>query len=356
MTDALFPPPADDGEALSAYLAGQLGEAEARALQTRLDSEPALAAQLDALAEALVSLGGYDEVDVPAGFDERLGARLAAERDDHAGAVESETAVPPPVDLAARRRRRQGAWLGIGTAAAVLAIGAVMAGTMMRGMSDGGGESAAGDAALESAEGGSSAQEDFAAGGGGAAAGQELSGPVVRDSQVAIADEAALQRRFSTAPEAQGLLGVPVADARQLQRRYRASLEDQTLDRQRPDAPVAAAPEASVDDGEAEAAPPTPQRAPDTAVSGQGAGPSSSAGAPPRVQRFSVPGTDRCLAEIMRGQSPLVPVRVESLRYQGRPAVAYLFVGASRGSKELDRAELWVVRPDTCRTVVFQEY
>lgn len=358
MTDQLFPPPADDGEALSAYLAGELGDAEARALEARLATEPALATQLHALAEALVSLGGFDEVDVPEGFAERLERRLAHERANPAGGFAAGTALPPPDDLAARRRKRQGAWLGIGTAAAVLAVGAVMAGTVMRGMGGGSAESAAGDAALESAAGGSeSAQEESAAGGGEAAAGKEASGPVVRDRKVAVADEAALRQRFSTTAEAQELLGVPVDEARRLQQRYTASLQDRTFEPAR-DEEVAAqqpadlsadatAPAAAVPPGEAEE---------DTAASGNAAGPSSSGAAAPRVEQFSVPGTDRCLAEIMRGQSPLVPVRIESLRYQGRPAVAYLFVGASRGSDELDRAELWVVRPDTCATVVFQEY
>ena len=357
MTEQMFPPPDADAEALSAYLAGELGDAESRELERRLAAEPQLAAQLDALADALVALGGFDAVEVPAGFDERLEARLARER----GAPPS--AVGAPIDLAARRRKRQGAWLGIGTAAAVVALGAVMfSGVLRDGLAGGGG---AEEAALESAGRDMAGSESAAEGGdtelyggGGAATGAgAATGPVVRNRQVAVADEQALRRRFSARAEAQELLGVPVEEAAALQKRYTASLRELTLERSSVRAPLKQEPvESSADDGGAEGSAPPPEENQDTAVSGGGSGPNSSGAAPPPPARSVVPGADRCLATIMRGQAPLVPVRVESLRYEGRPVIAYLFVTVSRGSGELDRTELWVVRPRTCATVVFQQY
>lgn len=65
---------------LAAWLAGDLDDAEASALEQRLDAEPGLGARLDAMAATLARLRRYDAVELPPGTAGRLRARLIAER------------------------------------------------------------------------------------------------------------------------------------------------------------------------------------------------------------------------------------------------------------------------------------
>ena len=361
MNDDTFRPAAADAEALSAYLAGDLGDAETAAFEQRLAAEPALAARLDALADALIVLGGHDEAEVPEGFDERLSARLAAERDE----------APAPADLAAHRARRDRSklWLGIGTAAAVIAVGSVMAGSMLRGM-------AGLDTASQEAAGGSGAESADLAGGADARDGSGPRAPVILDTQIALADEEALRRRYNGVPEAQGLIGVGVRDARSLGARFTRAVSRRTK------VTVARAPVATSDDaasggvgagsGSGGAAPdaagaPDPAAGdgtPDQQPVAEGAAPEEGAAAAPQAPAASAPQKarrasrgDPCLASITRqARGPIVPVRVESVRYAGQRAVAYVFVTATPGAEALDRTELWVVRQSNCATLVFQQY
>lgn len=350
MNDDTFRPAAADAEALSAYLLGELSDADAAALEQRLDRDPDLRARLDALAGALVALGGHDDVDVPAGFEDRLDARLASER-----------AATAPADLTAHRSRRDRSkmWLGIGAAAAVIAVGSVLAGSMLQSMGglDTAAEESAGSAGSESA--------DAAADGTAERDGSGPRAPVILDTKVAIDDEAALRQRYEGVPEAQGLIGVPVGDARVLQNRFtnavarrskaRALYSDRdavAADPPSAAAGAAAAPEAAAGDdagGEEEPA------------AGEPAGDSEPAPAAPPPEpaplRKRAGRDDPCLAAIIaEARGPIVPVRVESVRYEGRRAVAYVFVTATPGATELDRTEVWVVRPDTCATLIFQQY
>lgn len=357
MTDHDLPQPAADEEALSAYLAGEMTDAQAAAFEQRMADEPALAARLDALAAALFALGDFEHVEPPAGFDRRLDQRLADERSE---------SVAAPVDLSAYRRRKQ-LWLGIGTAAAVIAVGAVMGGSVLRGVGGGGADMAAEGAAGEAGDAGTLSGQAADEGAPGA--------PVILDDNVALADEAALQERYGDLPEAQGLLGVDVEEARRLDtaftrvvaRRDAAVITGEVSDLQ------AAAPRASVgasaggttaegdaakeeslagdstgeESAEMEAAPPDAAAPTDAA-----AAPDAGAAAPPGTRR-----RDPCLAAIREdAKAPLVPVRVESLRYAGKPAVAYVFVTASPDASQLDRTEVWVVSPSDCATFVFQQY
>ena len=316
MTDTPFHPAADD-ELLSAYLLGELSDADAQAFEARLDREPALAAQLDALAGALVALGGHDEVAEPEGFDERLDERLRKERAD--GGVVS-------LDAARENRARsRGWWTAIGTAAAVVAVGGVMATGALRGFGGGGDsadiaaqdaattmESATNMALEESAGGGSAAGDSGAtrledtefsdgAAGADAAAPAPPPEPLLFDDQAVVRGEAALRERYASVPEADALLGTPVEEARSIAASYT------------------------------------------TAV--QRAEPYAQGGAPAD-----------CLETVTTAaEQPLIPARVETLRYRGQPALSYVLVTATPESDTLDRVEVWVVDAQDCSTLVFQQ-
>lgn len=326
MTDAEHPFSARDDEALSAYLAGEFDAAEAAAFEQRLADEPALARQLDALAGALVGLHGADAADVPEGFEQRLEQRLAAERREQ------------PADLAAHRARRDRSrtWLAVGTAAAVLAATAVMAGNLLpRG--DGAGvdtvamEESAGRAGVSAGgEEMTAADEDTAAAGAA-----PVPGPVVIDEQAVVADEQALRQRYADVEEAEHLLGVPLAEARPLARSFAEQLGAQM-------SASRLSPESSATDG---------------AATERAAGQHEDVGATAGGAAGQSPSGDPCLSTITAGaQAPLVPVRVETLRYDGTEAIAYVLVTAQPGSDVLDRTEVWVVAPEDCATLVFHQY
>ncbi len=69
-----------DDERLSAYLDGELDDAEVAELETRLAQNASLAAQLDAVHDAIVALRGLDQVVEPHGLTDRLRERIAQER------------------------------------------------------------------------------------------------------------------------------------------------------------------------------------------------------------------------------------------------------------------------------------
>lgn len=324
---------ASDGELLSAYLLADLDAAQAAHLEQRLAVEPELALQLDALADALVRLGGHDDVALPDGLEDRLEARLAA-----AHAQDAEASVPS-LD-AARRRRAQSPrwWAGIGTAAAVVAIGGVMAAGALRGAGQdsevglaAGGATAEMDvevdaemeagapppaqAEIREESGGTEAAEgdpgvgpgDAAQPGGGGAASapasapQPASEPVLLDRNRVIEGERALRSRYRRASEVNSLLGLPVAQAQTLAPSFTAAV----------------------------------QRA---GAFGGGVSPAAC---------LDVVGT--------AADQPLIPARVETLSYQSRDALAYALVTATPQAKILDRVEIWVVAPEDCSTLVFSQ-
>ena len=349
MTDDRFvSPSAADEEAVSAYLAGELDDEQTAAFEQRLGREPELVSQVEALADALMALGGVAAVELPDGFEQRLSGRLAAERQ------------ATPTDLATYRQRRERSrvWLGIGTAAAVVAVAALTAGPMLRTVGQGGGATSA-----ESAGGLSEA----AAGGDFSADADSGPGaPVILDRNVAIADEEALQRRYEGLPEAEGLLGTPVAEANELAVRFSKAVSErkQVQANSAPltagggagsgsaasvpaDAAEAGKSDDTGDDDVAEA----PDSKPESAASDQQEGVAA------RDRRAAAAAMDPCLATISQStDAALVPVRVETVRYDGRRALAYVFVTASPDSETLDRTEVWVVRPRDCATFVFQQY
>lgn len=318
MTDDRFAHAADD-EMLSAYLLGDLPESDVAAFEARLAEEPGLAARLDALATALVALGRHDDSEPPDGFEQRLDDRLREVRDAEAPIVSLDRARE-------ERARSRGWWTAIGTVAAIVAVGGVMATSALRGVGGGGEsadlatgavESATESAALEEGADMNTATAPHAAGGDSAGSGSlsdeaeapepaaaaapRPNAPVLFDDQAVVRNEARLRRRYAMAPEVVGLLGLPVDEA----------------------ATVAAAFTTAV----------------------QRADPFAGGGSPADCLDTVTTAADR----------PLIPARVETLRYDGQPALAYVLVTASPGSDELDRVETWVVAPDSCTTLVFQQ-
>ena len=353
MTDDRFDADAADERALSAYLAGELDDDQVAVFEQRLAREPDLVQGLDALADALAALAGAEAAEPPAGFEQRLGQRLITERR------------AMPTDLAGYRRRRDRSrvWLGVGTAAAVVALAALTAGPLLRTVGQGGGATSA-----EMAEGSSEAAGSAELSAGADTAGQADSGPdapVILDRNVAIADEQALQRRYEGLPEAEGLLGTSLDAANELAVRFSRAVSE------RKQVELSSAPlNAGAGGGSAAASAPVDDAA--EAGKADGDGDEEAVEAPAAAQpeagtaqqdfdavrdRRAAAATDPCLATITSStDTVLLPVRVETVRYDGKRALAYVFVTASPGSATLDRTEVWVVRPRDCATFVFQQY
>lgn len=87
-------------EQLAAWLAGDLEAADAAAVEARVQADAAVAARADALADVLAALSGAEEAALPEGYEERLRARLIAEAEaspqDPSGAAAAGVAAPGP--------------------------------------------------------------------------------------------------------------------------------------------------------------------------------------------------------------------------------------------------------------------
>lgn len=306
---------------LSAYLADDLSETEAAALEARLAGDPELAERLDRMAAMLVELRDLDAAAPPSGFDARLTQRLRAERPDALvpSAGRKRLAPAPPADLASARRRRaarQRHWLIGSSAAAVVAAVALVSGLALQQL----GGSAGGGAGAEDqgAAGPASRGAEREAGSGeeaGAAQEQTQSGaqatesaprsaptrtdpPVVLDREVVLADEAAVRARYRALVEAQRLLAVPLPQARGAADSAEAFLRQS-----------------------------------------------------PRLNGGVAP--DECLSALPRDNAgPVVPARVETVVYRGEPALAYVLVGASDGASALDRIRVRILRREDCSTAL----
>jgi anti-sigma factor RsiW len=181
---------------LSAYLDGELDPALAAELEARLAQDPDLAGALDAVSDVLVTLRGLDEVDPPAGYTERLRARLAEARQ-----------VPTEVAALADRSPRRRTWRGLGVAAAAALLGlvggAVIRGGILRGPAP----------ELSQAPFEAEIKRELA---------EDAGGPTVRlpalstaptsivDAETPLANEAAVRAHLAELPEAKALLGTSV--------------------------------------------------------------------------------------------------------------------------------------------------
>lgn len=311
-------PTPSDRELLSAYLSDDLEAEAARELEARLAEDPALAAELDGMAEMLAGLQGLSEVEPPAGYEDRLRGRLAREKGP--GTSRGDSPTTPVTDLATARRRR---WPAVASAAAavllVAVVGAGVLGELPFGPQPQSGDSSSEDADdvaggaerspaerdTEAAEQGEAFDEETAAApepeaapGDADAPEAHQPGPVVLDDEVALPDEAAVRRRHGNLPEAQRLLGQPVGRARGTATRFRGLIAD----------------------------------------------------APPFRSGVR---PDACLDEVAgtpEGGGPRVPARVETVVYAGRPALAYVLVEPSARSERLDRVVTRLVGPRSCQT------
>lgn len=332
--------PTDDGELLSAYLLGDLDEAQASALDERLAAEPPLAARLDATREAIEALSGLDAVSPPAGYTERLRTRLAAERaavsdsDAARAAAAAQASRPSQVaqeqtavgDLDAARAGRARRWQPLAYAAAVVLVAVVglaalatVLGPIRSGQQDSVAtlDEAAEDSADDTAElfaepdagdgdqavpapeaSPEGAESDWA---GTTDRGTRPSQPAIVDAGVVLADEAAAREHFAGVG-AEAFLGLEREEAEEVGRSF--------------------------------------------AVAVRRAEPFASTGVAPAV----------CLEQVSaEAAGPVVPAHVEAVRYAGADAVAYVLATASLEADSVDRLELWITAPSDCGIRLFAD-
>jgi anti-sigma factor RsiW len=291
-------PHADD-DRLSGYLTGELSDDEVRELERRCAADPAIAARLDALHDALWTLRRLDRVEPPAGYLDRLRDRLDREREALGAA-----AAAPGRPVSRLRPRRAGLRPRVGWAvgaAAGLAAAALIAGGVVRGLGGGAEQDiVAGQAAPEAGEASRALQDqvdDGVAAPGPGDLGVERgafddgAGPAAGGTPPTLADETAVRTRYAGNAAARALLGTPRPGGN------RAS---------EPGADVRPAPDA-----------PSPE-------------PSCAA---------AIGGTTAAQA---------VTVAVESVVYRGSPRLALVVVDASPGSAVLDRIAVVMVDPASC--------
>ena len=303
-----------DGVALSEWLAGELAPAEAEALEGRLAAEPALARRLVVLHDTLVELRDLDAAAPPAGFDAALTQKIGSAPGAEVVALDRSARGARPMPGS-----RSAPW---GRLAAVAAVMVLLAGALSVPLMFGGssGDDAATVAPL--AEGDAGAETESEAAASAQAATVRPDAPVIVEevlpegggappappSELGDADTSseaadALGTRFLAVPEAVGLLGAGLEEARGIAQAFTAAVLD---------------------------------------------APAFSSGVRPGacLSVVTEPAPEKPL-------TVLVPARVESFTQQGVPALAYVLVGASTDAPALDRVELWVTDPVTCDTRIF---
>ena len=109
-----------DPDMLSAYLDGELTDAERAAVETQLESSPEWREELAEVRAARDALRGLPERDAPAGFWDAVYAHVAADDDE---AATDDVVVP--ITAAPSHPRRRWAWIAA-SAAAVAAVVAIV--------------------------------------------------------------------------------------------------------------------------------------------------------------------------------------------------------------------------------------
>ena len=128
----------DEGELLAAYLDGETDDVTSARIERRLHTDPTVAAKLDALAHVRARLQRLDEVEPPAGFGERLDARLRSER------AQGRPATPPATSMQpakARRTSRASRLMPFAVAASLLLLAVLGGAALLSVRTGGGGES-----------------------------------------------------------------------------------------------------------------------------------------------------------------------------------------------------------------------
>jgi anti-sigma factor RsiW len=124
MTDASRFDGTLDPDTLSAYLDGELTEAERAAVETQLQSSPEWREELAEVRAARDALRGLPERDAPAGFWDAVHAGVVADHDE----VTADDVVVPiasPITGARAHPHRRWAWVAA-SAAAVAAVVAIV--------------------------------------------------------------------------------------------------------------------------------------------------------------------------------------------------------------------------------------
>jgi anti-sigma factor RsiW len=118
------PDDALDPDMLSAYLDGELTDAERAQVETQLASSPEWRQELAEVRSARDAVRGLPERDAPAGFWDAVYAHVAADTDDE---VNDDVVVPiaVPITAAPSHPRRHWAWIAA-SAAAVAAVVAIV--------------------------------------------------------------------------------------------------------------------------------------------------------------------------------------------------------------------------------------
>lgn len=246
MSDPTPPAPDDPDERLGAWLDGDLTESRARAVAAEIETDPELAARLEALRDVRERLAGSRTAEVPEGFTARVQQAVAAETGSapSAGDEPPHGGDPPAtVSLAearARRTRRRRLVAAGSVAAALVAVAVIapLAGDLPT-TSDGADSSdlaeETGDVdddrpetAQDSAETGEEADLEAQ----GAEPADEESDdtssaalPLVIDQQREFAGRGALLAHVSDRPEAARLLGTAPDRAAELADRTAATLQ-----------------------------------------------------------------------------------------------------------------------------------
>jgi negative regulator of sigma E activity len=169
----------DEGELLAAYLDGETDDVTSARIERRLHTDPTVAAKLDALAHVRARLQRLDEVEPPAGFRERLDARLRSER------AQGRPATPPATSMQpakARRTSRASRLMPFAVAASLLLL-AVLGGAALLSVRTGGG--------------GESVSAEFEANADGAEA---RDAPMAAPEEEAAGEEAAARRSCARVP------------------------------------------------------------------------------------------------------------------------------------------------------------
>jgi len=354
----------DEIERLTSYLDGGLAADERRALEADLAGDSALRARLQALRAADGALEELAPTELPDGARTRLDARLsgvleevlAAERPAALPATLEEVVGDAPTtaeatqtlpDEVAERRRRRGVQALSGIAAGLVLLAGGLVGLGQIGLLSGGDDRLASD----------SVEADMsteAARGSAPSAALEADGlsdlPLVidegRNTATADLDE------LLTSPQLQALAGRSLSPeegdllAVRLQQRLLGDRAD-TAGGPQTDGDGPAVTEEQAEDELGDPSSAATGTAPvDAAIitrDGRALPPEDAA------------AVRRCLTSLLEAGTQAIPTRIELLRVEGVPAIAYGLITLDPGTDAFTRTELWTVERSSCQVVRFTQ-
>ena len=305
----------ETGERLAAYVAGDLDADERAELEAELARDPALRRQLALIERADTALRDLAEVNPPPGFSLRLHDRLA-----------TELATTPRDELAVRRPARA-AWRPFVTAAAAAAVLVVVGlggGILLRGggaANDGGTTMADGSGVVPIETDNDYNPQELER----LAVGVDLGVPADMD---AVEASAAAENAVPGGPEPMGA-GAEGAEAE-------------------------GAGEGGSTGGGAE--PPAGGNADDQG-SDRAPRAESTEGTAAQAQFAANDPVATCLQQLLEGTTdPLVLAHVEIARYEGEPAIIYVFAALDPSSGEYRRAVVYAMAREDCFLLTVVQY